>query len=95
VAVIELGRRDADLERDLEAQLQGTFALDWRYEIGHDSNGYPAVWVWIVVPDEVAANARPELVGLSQRLETLVRGGGRYWPYVFFQSASEQEAARA
>ena len=93
MAVIEPGRADKGLEDAIRKRLSGSDVHDVRLEIGHDSNGFPAVWVWLIVPDQVASDPRSSGLGvLAQSVENVVRQDGSYWPYIFFRSVSEEQA---
>jgi len=71
------------------------FVLSWDFELGEDSTGDPAVWVWVIVRDDAAD--RPDFTKVSTGVEWKIReafvakGLGR-WPFVRFRTASEQRA---
>ena len=71
------------------------FVLSWDFELGADSTGDPAVWVWVIVKDD--ATDRPDFTRLSTAVERKIREAlndakvGR-WPFVRFRTASEQRA---
>lgn len=62
------------------------------YQIGRDSSGEPAVWIWVVVPDAVAESPRFFEIteGLRQYFEVLLRHWDiSFWPYIRFRTVSE------
>jgi hypothetical protein len=67
------------------------------FQIGDDSTGDPAVWVWLVLDDGVnveAAQTRARLDQLRGQIhESLRRAGITRWPYVRMQTRSDQKAA--
>jgi hypothetical protein len=71
------------------------FVLGFDYELGADSMGDPAVWIWVLVKDE-AAN-RADLTASSTEMERRIRealnaAGSTRWPFVRLRTASEQRA---
>jgi hypothetical protein len=72
--------------------------LTWEFEFGRDSTGEAAVWIWVLVDDAAANDAR--FTTTSDRLQreirqSLQRTGLDRWPYVRFRTASEQKALQA
>ena len=93
MAVVEQGRAQQLLEDAVRDRLRGSIVEEVRFSIGNDSNGVPAVWIWLVVPDDAANDPGGSgLSSLAQTVESVVRDHGDFWPYVYFQSVSEQRA---
>jgi hypothetical protein len=69
--------------------------LTWNFELGADSTGDPAVWVWIFVDSETATSENfTQLANdIQHRVrESLTTAGVMRWPYIRFRTASEQRA---
>jgi len=72
--------------------------LTWNCELGADSTGDPAVWVWVFVDDQAAHETDfPEMAAEIERKvrEALAAAGITRWPYVRFRAAAEQRALSA
>ena len=92
MAIIQPTGTDPGLDAIIIEAIGDEDVVQHWYELGEDSGGEPAVWVWLVVPDE-AVGARPQsLLQLSDRVTAALRQHGRFWPYVYFRSRSEQAA---
>jgi len=93
VEALEIGKR---VEQRLAGQLP-EWVNDLRFETGEDSNGDPAIWVWIEIadyaaqPDNFSQNTRQARELLQSCLRKL---GVPRWPYVRFRTASEQAEAQ-
>lgn len=71
------------------------FVLNWEFELGPDSTGEPAVWVWVIVDDaagEEEGFTKAALKLEEQIREALLAAGVARWPYVRFRTATEQRA---
>lgn len=87
-----IGKR---VERELADRLP-----DWvreiRFETGNDSNGDPAVWIWVEIDDDAAtANV---LSRNTRQVRSLLGECVRHlevphWPYVRFRTSSERAEA--
>jgi hypothetical protein len=67
--------------------------VDLDYHIGRDSTGDPAVWIWVIIPDEVAESPRFFEITeeLAQYFEVLLKHWDiSFWPYIHFRTVSEQ-----
>ena len=69
--------------------------LTWDLELGDDSSGEPAVWLWFYFDDE--AVAREDWYPLTREVESRVRDalsaeGIPRWPYFRFRAAADQWA---
>ncbi len=69
------------------------------YEVGVDSTGDPAVWIWFIVNDDVEVSDERTRDQLS-RLRTLIRikfheAGIERWPYISLRSRSEAKELMA
>lgn len=88
----EDGRRVGKLiERAVAGQLPNWVA-DFRFETGEDSTGDPALWVWVLMRDEVAdAVSDDEVSAVRQRLfDAARRVNPERWPYIRFRTVAEQ-----
>lgn len=60
-------------------------------EFGEDSTGYPAVWIWLTIKDELKPSAQ-SISALSQFVDNvtdeLVRRRLRHWPYIRYRPAA-------
>lgn len=68
------------------------FVVDVAYELGVDSTGDPAVWIWTIFSDDEAAAEKfgedTDLV--REKIFVAFHDAGiERWPYVRFRSASE------
>jgi hypothetical protein len=87
-----IGKR---VERELAGRLPG-WVREIRFETGNDSNGDPAVWIWVEIDDEAATadvfskntrQARSLLGECVRQLEI------PHWPYIRFRTSSERAEA--
>lgn len=65
----------------------------FRCESGHDANGDPAIWIWVIAADDTVLHGhREKLNSLRQELQRVTRDavGVEYWPYIRFQTQAEQ-----
>jgi hypothetical protein len=106
LGVLEVMRPDryADLDaliigKRVEREIADTLP-DWvreiRFETGNDSNGDPAVWIWVEIDDDAATadllsrntrQVRSLLGECVRRLEI------PHWPYIRFRTSSERAEA--
>jgi len=64
-------------------------------EFGLDSTGDPAVWIWLMVDDDISPSAEKiaELGRFRRDLRARLVGAGlSRWPYVRFRAVQRQEA---
>jgi hypothetical protein len=92
---IELDRESAEIRRIVMSLKFPTGVLTWEFEIGADSTGDPALWLWIIVDDAVADDG--EFPRFSADIQDRIRRALRErrierWPYIRFRTASEQRA---
>jgi hypothetical protein len=68
------------------------YVHDFAVRIGNDSTGDPAVWIWVIIKDEVGGKGFIKRVPeVEQRIETALRRARiKLWPYVHFRTESEQ-----
>jgi hypothetical protein len=79
----------------LEAVTFPEAVLTWDFELGTDSTGDPAVWVWVFVDSATAES--DDFASLASDIEDRIReslsaANVTRWPYVRFRTASEQRA---
>jgi hypothetical protein len=73
--------------KGLPAPVQG-----WRVEIGEDSGGNEAVWVWVTLRDEdLVRDTRTRIRELVRDAVHRSLGKQEPWVYVRFRGASETE----
>jgi len=68
------------------------------FDLGNDSTGDPAVWIWIVVKDaaaDVAASAETATRLSRDIRQALHKAGSDRWPYLSFRTVSEQKELQA
>ncbi|TVS19212.1 MAG: hypothetical protein EA424_09180 [Planctomycetaceae bacterium] len=87
-----IGKR---VERELARRLPG-WVREIRFETGNDSNGDPAVWIWVEIDDEAAT--ADVLSKNTRQVRSLLRECVRqleipHWPYVRFRTSSERPEA--
>jgi hypothetical protein len=88
-----IGKR---VEWELAGRLPG-WVREIRFETGNDSNGDPAVWIWVEVDDEAATadvlsrNTRQVRGLLGECVRHLEVP---HWPYIRFRTSSERAEAR-
>lgn len=91
VEALVIGKR---VEQCVAGQLP-EWVADLRFETGEDSNGDPAVWIWVEVAD-VAAEEEVFSKNTKQVRDiiesSLRKLGIQHWPYVRFRTSSEQTA---
>lgn len=64
--------------------------LDWHVETGEDANGYPAIWVLAILPDETAVDSDEAVALWSSIWEGLTAADAdARWVYLSFRSESE------
>lgn len=85
------------IEQRLVGQLPNT-VLELRFETGEDSSGGDALWIWVILKDEVAEST-PVLLSntgiVRERLTDAVRESGiKRWPYVRFRTQADLEPLR-
>lgn len=91
---IKIKQHDNDVESTLIRMLESSPLVEsWWHELGYDSGGNSAVWIWLVVPDSVAKSLADDLTQLANCLETDIRLQGKLWPYVYFCSVSEHSSS--
>jgi hypothetical protein len=76
-------------KRPLPAAVKGI-----ELEFGEDSTGDPAVWIWLLVDDDVAPSAaKLDELGRFQRglLSDSIDAGLSHWPYVRFRARQTAE----
>ncbi len=67
---------------------------DFRVRVGRDSTDDLAVWVTLVLDDDVLEHIWDRRDELRLQVEEIVRSeAADYWPYVSFQATSEQRQA--
>lgn len=79
--------------------LRDEHAADWiptfDYQLSDDSTGDPAVWIWLILNDEVdveADDTHEKLNRLRQRIrEELREAGILRWPFIHVRTRSEQK----
>jgi hypothetical protein len=67
----------------------------WDFEIGNDSTGDPAVWIWIFVDEDVVRRKKVDDVMEPTRKrirDALDAAGIQRWPYVRVRTPAEQRA---
>jgi len=92
---LELDRESDSIRRIIASVSFPPDVLTWEFEIGADSTGDPAVWLWIIVNDALAD--KPNFSALTANLQEQIRrefreGQVQHWPYIRFRTASEQQA---
>ncbi|MFO0958438.1 MAG: hypothetical protein U0800_13575 [Isosphaeraceae bacterium] len=71
-----------------------SYVITYDFEIGSDSTGDPALWIYLIVEDSMAedANAMEQFRRLDQELHDAIRDAGiARWPYINFRTATEQK----
>ena len=81
------------ISRVLETTPVPDYVVNWFFEVGSDSTGDPAIWIYFLVTDEAAA--RPDLTkaitDVDHRIrERLAQEDIHRWPYVRVRTVSEQ-----
>jgi hypothetical protein len=68
------------------------YVQDFAVRIGRDSTGDPAVWIWVIIRDEVGGKGFFKRVPeVEQRIEAALRRAHiDLWPYIRFRTESEQ-----
>jgi hypothetical protein len=69
--------------------------LSYEFELGDDSTGDPAVWVWVVVDERLDDTKAflPMTLEIEDKIrKALAAAGSTRWPYVLFRTAAEQRA---
>ncbi len=80
------------VERALAGRLPG-WVREIRFETGNDSNGDPAVWLWVEIEDDAAT---AEMLSKNTRQVRGVLGECvrqleiPHWPYIRFRTSSER-----
>jgi hypothetical protein len=92
---MELDRESDSIRRIIVSLDLPPEVLTFEVEIGDDSTGDPALWLWIIVDDDVANDA--EFPKLSANIQDRIRHALRKadierWPYIRFRTANEQRA---
>jgi len=72
--------------------------LTWTFEVGADSTGDPAIWIWVIVDDQ-AAKHEEFFTKTAREVEGEIRAalsaaGVARWPYIHFRTGSEQRALK-
>ena len=87
----EIGRETAIVRGILDKWQLPSNVRGTDLEFGEDSNGEPAVWIWLTVDDELKPSDE-SIVGLNWFVTNvrseLLRAGLHYWPYVRFRPAA-------
>lgn len=69
--------------------------VTWKFEIGNDSTGDPAVWIWLYVDEEVLSRKEISRVTtvIEQKIhDALIAAGVERWPYVHVRTPAEQRS---
>ncbi len=83
------------VERELAGRLPG-WVREIRFETDNDSNGDPAVWIWVEIDDDAAT---PNVLSRNTRRvrsllgECVQQVDDPHWPYVRFRTSSERAEA--
>lgn len=67
--------------------------LDWEIEIGENSTGDPAVWIWLILGDDEVNWKGEKIAKLREFVRDRIwdRGGENApWPYIHFRAVSEK-----
>lgn len=64
--------------------------VDFEYEIGLDSTGDPALWIWLILEQSEDAWSRENRAELRERIDKTLRDVGvARWPYIRFRGVEE------
>jgi hypothetical protein len=67
-----------------------------QFRFGNDSSGDPAVWIWLVLKDDVdieSPSVQAELSPVREAYRNAIqRAGIERWPYISVRTRSEAEA---
>lgn len=94
-AYMPSGAELEDVRDALEAVAFPDAVLTLDFELGIDSSGDPALWVWVFVDSDVAASAEFTQIATDIRQllrDSLTAAGVTRWPYIRFRTASEQRS---
>jgi hypothetical protein len=93
---LEVGSEDRAVRTAIERVVSSEFpdfVAGFHHELGEDSSGEPAVWVWVVVNDDAAGeqdfDARAAIVR-DRIQQAVLQADVKRWAYVSFRAAAEQ-----
>ena len=100
VTINNLTPRDFGEEQELYQLRDVSHSVPWpecvrgmSFRLGTDSTGDPAVWIWLMVEDDVvidSAEVQAELATVREALqEAIQRAGINRWPYISVRTRTE------
>jgi hypothetical protein len=69
--------------------------VSWKFEVGEDWTGDPAVKIWLFVDEEVVQlkDVAGVMIAAQQKIhDALITTGIRRWPYVYVRTEAEEKA---